>query len=623
MILSEIYNGVTRKRDAGKVVFEKEYDVVVSGVGTAGSVALILSAENGLSVLGIETFNCVGGTTTIGGVQGPYFDTPGGRYLKIDRAAEEFRDRYALGNLEGRKYAFETLARECGTEIQYESQIIGVYLEDTTVVGVRVLTPDGISNIACRVLMDCTGDAYVAVMAGCETEFGRGLDGLTQPYSMVSYQRDDKMVYSTNVDFGRVDQRDDKAVSDALIFSRAYEMAEDRGDKHFLCHMPLIGVREGTRIIPEESVYLRDVFDGVFTEQPAFYAYADLDKHGWDIAFDGETLGDFAIGANLGAYNLVIPVPWKALIPRGYNGILVACRGLGVDRDIASAVRMLTDMKKIGEVAADMALLSITHHVPLKDVPYDVLRERLVKSGCLQKPYDADYRIDGWRNYDGSPLKVRDVAFLTDPEALREPLATLTPGEAIWSARRMGDMTKPVLLDCLASPDENTRKHAAFALALLGDRSGINLLRDMAKERDGVMLCDSRKHNQQRGAMAIYFLGRLRDRESVDTLAEIITDPGEVERSAYHQAFAMGTRYKIEGFLAEYFQFVSGATMALIRIGDHHADLQDQIAAIFEKAFGDGSYYHRITTRPRMSSEGGMVENIAAVAFAAAKRWRG
>ncbi|MBR4866368.1 MAG: FAD-dependent oxidoreductase [Clostridia bacterium] len=621
MILSEVRDGKLLQREVGGVEFEKHYDVIVSGVGTAGSVALILSAENGLSVLGIEAFNCVGGTTTIGGVQGPYFDTPGGRYLEIDRAAEEFRDRYALGNLEGRKYAFEALARERGAQLSYQSQVIGVYLEEKTVVGVRVLTPDGILNMACRVLMDCTGDAYVAVMAGCETEYGRGLDGLTQPYSMVSYQRDETMVYSTNVDFGRVDQRDDRSVSDALIFARAYEMAEDRGDKHFLYHMPLIGVREGTRILPEESVCLPDVFAGKFTEEPAFYAYADLDKHGWDIAFDGENLGDFAIGANLGAYNLVIPVPWKALIPRGYDGILVPCRGLGVDRDIASAVRMLTDMKKIGEVAADMALLSITHGIPLKDVSYDVLRERWVKSGCLQKPYDADYRIDGWRNYDGSPLKVRDVTFLTDREALREPLATLTPGEAIWSAKRMGDAAKPVLLECLASPDENTRKHASFALALLGDGSGIDLLRDMARERDGVMLQDSRKHNQQRGAMAIYFLGKLRDRESVDLLCEIITDPREVERPAYHQAFAMGTRYKIEGFLAEYFQFLTGATMALIRIGDSHPDLQGKIAGAFRDAFGDGSYYHRVTTRPRMSSEGGMVENIAAVAFAAVKRW--
>ena len=621
MILSEVYNGKLLQREVGGVEFEKHYDVIVSGVGTAGSVALILSAGNGLSVLGIEAFNCVGGTTTIGGIQGPYFDTPGGRYLEIDRAAEKFRDRYALGNLEGRKYAFEVLARERGAELQYASRIIGVYLDGKTVKGVRLFTPEGIANVGCRVLMDCTGDAYTAAMAGCETEFGRGLDHLTQPYSMVSYMRDGTGVHSTNVDFGRVDQRDDQSVSDALIFARAYEMAEDRGDKRFLCHMPLIGVREGARIIPEEMTTLPDVFAGRFTAEPAFYGYADLDKHGWDIAFDGETLGDFAIGANLGAYNLVIPVSWKTLIPKGYDGILVPCRALGVDRDIASAVRMLTDMKKLGEVAADMALLAKTHNVALRDIPYEELKKRLVASGCLQKPYTADYRVDGWRNYDGSPLVVRDVTFLTDPEALRKPLATLTPGEAIWSARCRGDAAKPVLWECLASPDENTRKHAAFALALLGDRSGIEILRDMVKERDGVMLHDCRKHNQQRGAMAIYFLGKLGDREILSTLEEIVADPHEMERPAYHQEFAMGTRYKIEGFRAEYFQFVSGATMALIRIGDQHPDLQGKIAAIFQNAFGDGSYYHRITTRPRMSSEGGMVENIAAVAFAAAKRW--
>ena len=87
-----------------------------------------------------------------------------------------------------------------------------------------------------------------------------------------------------------------------------------------------------------------------------FYSYSDLDKHGWDIAFDGETLGDWAIGANLGAYNVTVAVPYKAILPKDYDGILVPCRALGVDRDISSCVRMNLDMKKVAEAAAEGAV---------------------------------------------------------------------------------------------------------------------------------------------------------------------------------------------------------------------------------------------------------------------------
>lgn len=620
LYLSEVRDGQVVRREAGAVSFDKSYDVIISGVGTAGAQAIIMTAENGQSVLGIEAFNCVGGTATVGGIAGHYFDTPGGRYMAIDEAAEVYRKAHACNKLESRKLIYEKLALDAGAELLFESSVCGVYLEDNTVVGVKVVTPNGIVNVASKVLMDCTGDAYTAHMAGCASEFGREIDGLTQPYSMVSYSHSAKGIQSSNVDFGRVDQRDDKGLSEALIFSRAYEMSEERADRRFVLHMPLIGVREGRRIIAEEMVRSTELFADKVTNEPICFSYADLDKHGWDIAFDGETLGDWSIGANLGAYNITIPVTYKSLIPKDIDGILVPCRALGVDRDIASCVRMLPDMKKIAEAGADMAMLAIKHNCRLRDIPYAELQARLVASHCLDRTHEADYRVDGSRDVYGNPLTPHDVHFMTDPAQLEPVLATLTPGEAIWSAKRMGAKTIDTLKPLLRSEDENTRKHAAFALAIVGDASGVEVLREMVKERDGLMLNDCRKHNQQRGCMAIYHLGRLGDAEITDTLIELITDADEVKRDVYHRE-VLGTRYKILNFNNEFFQFVSNAVVALIRIADQHPELQAKVAAAFKTAFDDDTYYERITTRPKMSSEGGMALNIKNVAYTAAKRW--
>ncbi len=621
MFISELRNGEIVKTEVGSIAFDKAYDVIVSGLGTAGAHAAAFAAENGLSVLGVESFNCVGGTQTIGGIQGHYFGCPGGRYVAMDEKIMAFKEARTRNRLESQKLIQEKWIIDNGAEILYESSIIGVYMEDNTVVGAKIITPNGIVNVASKVMIDCTGDAYTAHMAGCKSEYGRKFDGLTQPYSMVSSARMGVGVRTTNCDFGRVDQRDDKGLSAALVFSRAYEMKEERGDSKFMIHMPLIGVREGRRIVAEQTVTVDGLFADEKTTEPAFYSYADLDKHGWDIAFDGPSLGDWSIGANLGAYNVTVPVPYKIIVPVEIDGIIVPCRALGVDRDIASCVRMVPDMKKVAELGADLAMLAIKNNCKLREVEYAPIRDRMLASGNLDHSFDRGYRIDGWRDCDGNPLVREDVTFMTDPSKLEERLATIKPGQAIWSAKRMGTKANETLKGLLSSADENTRKHAAFALAITGDDSGVEILREMVIERDALMLKDCRKHNQQRGCMAIYHLGRLGDAEIADTLIEIITDADEVKKPTYNKAFAMGTRYKMEDFNNEFFQFVSNAVVALIRIGDAHPQLQAKIAAAFKAAFDDDAYYERITTRPKMSSEGGMAINIKTVAYVAAERW--
>jgi len=282
---------------------------------------------------------------------------------------------------------------------------------------------------------------------------------------------------------------------------------------------------------------------------------------------------------------------------------------------------MVPDMKKVAELGADLAMFAVKNNCKLREVEYEPIRDRMLASGNLDYSFDRGYRIDGWRNWDGNPLVKEDVTFMDDPAQLEARLATDTPGQAIWSAKRMGTKANETLKGLLASNDENTRKHAAFALAITGDDSGVEVLRAMAAERDSFMLHDCRKHNQQRGCMAIYHLGRLGDAEITDTLIEIISDPDEVKKPTYNKDFAMGTRYKMEDFNNEFFQFVTNAVVALIRIGDAHPELQTKIAAAFKAALEDDAYYERITTRPKMSSEGGMAIQIKNVAYTAAARW--
>ena len=250
------------------------------------------------------------------------------------------------------------------------------------------------------------------------------------------------------------------------------------------------------------------------------------------------------------------------------------------------------------------------------------MKERLEKSNCLHKDDNRGFRVDGRKNYDGSPLIPRDVTWIEDASALAEVLKTQSPGEAIWSAKRMGKKALEALRPLLYSKEEALRKHAAFAVAAAGSEESADLLREMAKERDGVMLLDCRKNNQLRGCMAIYWLGRLGDRGITEELIRLICDENEIENKVYHQTELKTTRYRIADFNDIYFQFTSQALMALVRIGNRHADLRAPISDAFEKAFFDESYYRRITSRPRESSEGDMVLSIKTMAMRTVESWK-
>lgn len=620
--LSEIVEGKQTARSIPAPVFEKAVDVLVCGLGTAGSLAALFCAENGLSVLGIESFTCVGGTHTAGGIGGHYFGCPGGRYEQLDQEVAEFAQRYTCTTPESRKILAEQALIRQGVDILYETTVCGVYSEGNTVIGLRILTEGTIVNCKAKIVMDCTAEACVAAMAGCETEMGRETDGQMQPYSLVSMVVNDEKYRYTNIDFGRVDQWNPRALSEAILFSRSHPMEEGCFGTR-VAQMPLLGIREGRRILAEETLCLEDLFAEKQTQTPMFYSYADLDKHGWDIAFDGEILGDWAIGANLGAYNVTIAVPYQAILPKDFDALLVPCRALGVDRDISSCVRMNPDMKKVAEAAAQWATLAIKQNRKLRQVPYAQLRERLMQSGCLKETDNRGYCVDGKNDWDGTPLTPRKVRWITDPAKLEEGLKTEKPGEAIWSARRIGKTALPFLKELLNSADENERKHAAFALAALGSAEGSEVLREMVISRDGLMLKDCRKNNNLRGCMAIYWLGRLGDKAIVPILTDLICSKNETDAEVYRQTQFLTTRYKVADFNNIYFQFVSQAVMALVRIGNLHEDTRAEIQKAFSDAFSSGDYYQRITQKPLLSSEGNMVRAIKEIADSSVHRWGG
>ncbi|MBR3942346.1 MAG: FAD-dependent oxidoreductase, partial [Clostridia bacterium] len=93
MYISEIIDGKVVQTEVQNISFDKRTDVLISGLGSAGSLAAVFAAENGLSVLGVEAYTCIGGTNTAGGVSWHYFGCPGGRYMEKDANVNNLFDR--------------------------------------------------------------------------------------------------------------------------------------------------------------------------------------------------------------------------------------------------------------------------------------------------------------------------------------------------------------------------------------------------------------------------------------------------------------------------------------------------------------------------------------------------
>ena len=574
MIYYELADNFCVKKEISAPVFDGSYDVIVAGLGSAGSF-LAMSASEENKVLVIEKLNSVGGTFSNGYVCAYYEGLSGGLYEKIDEEAAQKSDVYRRGV--SNPYAksdclYEHFKNNGNITLAFESVIIGIYQEENTVAGVKAMLDGEIKNIACKFLCDCTADGHVLRMLGLKYSFGRDTDGVPAPFSVNKYFRKNGEVMSIGFDAGRINQYDAKAFSKSVLNAKA-SFTKEKFCRVITC-APMTGIREGLYFEGECVLTVDDVVYERKLNDILLYVNSDIDRHGQDWYRGSDTWKDWYVHCNLSTVSHKIPLPAGCLVPKGKNGIISACRCLSVDSYVSSAVRMNRDMHRIGECAGIAVAEAIkSGKANILDVDFEKLAARLKMRGC----YDSDFRK--MRGFEERNDEYFPFEWLTRKEDIIGALSTSRPGVALWSCKLLGkEKTRDYLEKELNSDNEMLRKNAAIALGVTGNEICLPVLRDMVKNRTDDFLDDCRRSNQMQSIIALSLCGRFADKKIAEELCSVL-ELKEYEKAMYHSHIEFNYRLQTFGdFNMIYFLFLSFALFSLNEICRKHGDIKAEIA---------------------------------------------
>lgn len=413
-------------------------DVLVVGSGSAGSTAAIAAARTGARTILVERFGYLGGIST--GVLDTFyaFYTPGERPQKVVAgipdeivaglteagAAFERPNTYGAGtgityDPEVLKRVWETTVAGAGATILLHAFAHEVELDGNRVAAVRVATKGGPRTIRAAVVVDASGDADVCALAGAGFDApGDDVQSLSTVFRVANvdvaraealpkadlWQLMAAAAESGDYDLPRlegsvhrtpqegvmmalmtrvrnVDATDPDALTRAEIEGRRqsweyFRFLRDRVPGYeravLVSTSPAIGVRESRRVHGDYRLTADDCLAArTFPDQIARCGAPIEDHHAgrdtrWVYVPGGGTYG----------------IPYRTLLPRGVEGLLVAGRCFSATHDAHASARSMGTCMAMGQAAGTAAGLAARAGVTPRELAVERLLERLDADGA-------------------------------------------------------------------------------------------------------------------------------------------------------------------------------------------------------------------------------------------------
>lgn len=563
-------HGEITKEQRDNVSFSNHYDAVILGGGTAGSIAAICLAKKGRNVLIVEKQNFLGGVHS-GAMFHYYQGSPGGIYEEYDTQIEQQKKQYRLPEVFGshplmRMYVYEQELENTNCQISFDSALTGIYTDGRTIAGIQYLTPFGLNEVSADYFIDASAEAALCRMAGSARKSGREFDGLSQPFSNVRqfFEKDTCRITFDNIDAGYVRQELPEEYAGHIIASLNNPVYSNwQKDQITMGMSPLLGVREGFAIDGIRQLCMDQVIQDKELTEPLFFSSANIDNHVKDMAFESQTLCDWVVGLSMWSTLVSVPIDKEVMIPKALDNVIAAGRILSLDHDMASHTRMMRDCQKSGEAAATVVEEALCLELPLQDVPYQALKEKLTQTGCLS--LENHYVLKD----NPPPGRERISHFDLTTEQIRKGMLSDSPGFAMLAAWKM--RITEALKSWLNEDNINLQVNSALVLALCEDDSGFSVLIDTAQQRDCYLPQTSKSYNSLRGISAVYALGRLHNAKASEPLLRMLQQNETFINDRVHFD-------KFIGHMQDYrFQYVSHLVRALLTIADYHPDLRRSI----------------------------------------------
>lgn len=615
MILSALENGKVTQTVCNVPAFDYHCDVLCIGAGSAGVYAADSAARMGADVILCEIEENIGGMSVCGNVTSYYYGMRGGSHEEDDVKSK--RDTVFATNLEHweqRQIRCTERLQESGVKILCQHAPTGLLLEGDKVIGIRAFDGTRTVYIRAHITIDATSDGHLIRMTNVKTECGRPGEQSFAPFTVRTQFFANNFLFSWNTDNGFMNQYSATDFSRNTIFAHA-QNASLLPKGEFISVALSTGVREGLTFAGEERLRYEDILLGKTPEKILFWAYADLDRHGSEHATEQELFQNWWVISNLATVTVTIPVPFGSVVPKGIKGLVTAGRCFCCDSYSQSAVRMNTDMFRMGECVGIAAALASRDKVEFPEIDYQEFLAQVKKRNCFENSTGKGFFFDN--TYQAYLNKMRALgrtpdakyAHLSPRDYIREPLVfdlektlplleTDAPGAAIWSCYLSEDRdgTKEKLYHSLSTAKEDLHRYnCAIALGLLEDTRALPTLREIVDKRDCFFFTDNRRSNQFRSAVAVCLLGRLGKREDVPRLLEIL-EKSEFERTMYHTLPANYLYHAHPDRNFVYFSMVTHACMALYKLYQKCGLPLKELHQTFQSFFYDATVLNNLTT---------------------------
>lgn len=436
-------------------------DVLVVGGGTSGATATITAAGEGVETVLLDMNSGLGGTGTLGGVNSYWYGRHVGFSAGVQRRTEEEQGKLGYSrapwNIEAKMYALVSDAERAGAHVYFRCVSIGALVEGNRVRGAVAATPWGPAAVRASMTIDATGDADIAAFAGVPTVYGAECDHTVMWFSLGQFTTPGR----TRNNFTSMCD-----VTNIEDYTRAILAGRRRGS-NVHDHGVYLAPRETRHIVGEVVMTHTDQLRRRHWPDTVTVHYSNHDVKGVSTSP--------WVRMGLIPPNLEIEIPYRMLLPRNLEGLIVAGKAISATHDALPAIRMQADMESLGGVAALAAVQAVRAGLEPRQIDVAELQDRLRREGVLPEgvPVEepAEERpdlqglvdaIDGTRPlYDYSNMEMGEIYEGTIP---------------IVEAATAGPEIVPLLEGALRGAAGLRRIHLAQALAMHGERSSAPIL---------------------------------------------------------------------------------------------------------------------------------------------------